>query len=210
MRTRRYGTEATFVDKLSPGEPAILREVLLNAVATAGVQVHDVVPAAETLVVTHDPVDAAAIERIMAESLNALGSFTRETTSDTARLVEIPVRYDGEDLQHIAELASLSVDELIALHSGGEYLAEFCGFAPGFSYLSGLPDTLHFARRSTPRTRVPAGAVAIAAGYCAVYPRESPGGWHLLGTTSLAMWDASRTSPATLEPGMRVRFVRVD
>jgi KipI family sensor histidine kinase inhibitor len=124
--------------------------------------------------------------------------------------VEIPVRYDGEDLQHIAELASLSVDDLIALHAGGEYFAEFCGFAPGFSYLSGLPDALHFARRSTPRTRVPAGAVAIAAGYCAVYPRESPGGWHLLGTTSLVMWDAARASPATLEPGTRVRFVRVD
>ena len=210
MHTRRYGTEATFVDKLAPGESAILREVLLKAVAAAGVQVRDVVPAAETLVVTHDPVDAAAIERIMAESLNALGSFTRETTSDTARLVEIPVRYDGEDLQHIAELASLSVDDLIALHAGGEYFAEFCGFAPGFSYLSGLPDALHFARRSTPRTRVPAGAVAIAAGYCAVYPRESPGGWHLLGTTSLVMWDAARASPATLEPGTRVRFVRVD
>ncbi len=210
MRTRRYGSEATFVDKLAPGEPSILREVLLKAVAAAGVQVRDIVPAADTLVVTHDSVDAPVIERIMAESLNALGSLTRETTSDTARLVEIPVRYDGEDLQHIAELASLSVEEIIALHSGGEYLAEFCGFAPGFSYLSGLPDALHFARRSTPRTRVPAGAVAIAAGYCAVYPRESPGGWHLLGTTSLAMWDASRASPATLEPGTRVRFVRVD
>ena len=210
MHTRRYGTEATFVDKLAPGESAILREVLLKAVAAAGVQVRDVVPAADTLVVTHDPVDAAAIERIVAESFSALGSLTRETTSDSARLVEIPVRYDGEDLQHIAELASLSVDDLIALHAGGEYVAEFCGFAPGFSYLSGLPDALHFARRSTPRTRVPAGAVAIAAGYCAVYPRESPGGWHLLGTTSLAMWDASRASPATLEPGTRVRFVRVD
>ena len=210
MRTRRYGSEATFVDKLAPGEPAILREVLLKAVATAGVQVHDVIPAAETLVVTHDPVDAAAIERVVAESFNALGPLSRETTSDMVRSVEIPVRYDGEDLQHIAELASLSVDALIALHSGGEYVAEFCGFAPGFSYLSGLPDALHFARRSTPRTRVPAGAVAIAAGYCAVYPRESPGGWHLLGTTSLMMWDAARASPATLEPGMRVRFVRVD
>lgn len=210
MRTRRYGSEATFVDKLAPGEPSILREVLLNAVATAGVQVRDIVPAADTLVVTHDSVDAAVIERIMAESLNALGSLTRETTSDTARLVEIPVRYDGEDLQYIAELASLSVEEIISLHSGGEYLAEFFGFAPGFSYLSGLPDALHFARRSTPRTRVPAGAVAIAAGYCAVYPRESPGGWHLLGTTSLVMWDAARASPATLEPGTRVRFVRVD
>ena len=210
MRTRRYGNEATFVDELAPGEPSILREVLLKAVAAAGVQVRDIVPAADTLVVTHDSVDAAVIERIMAESFNALGSLTRETTSDTARLVEIPVRYDGEDLQHIAELAALSVDELIALHSGGEYRTEFCGFAPGFSYLSGLPDALHFARRSTPRTRVPAGAVAIAAGYCAVYPRESPGGWHLLGTTSLVMWDAARATPATLEPGTRVRFVRVD
>jgi KipI family sensor histidine kinase inhibitor len=194
----------------------MLREVLLAAFAAAGMQVRDVVPAADTLAVTHDETDAAAVARVVDQAWREFANIEPRTAkrahaaTSTAAVVEIPVRYDGEDLQHIAELASLSVDEVIALHAGGEYLAEFCGFAPGFSYLSGLPGTLHFARRSTPRTRVPAGAVAIAAGYCAVYPRESPGGWHLLGTTSLVMWDVARASPATLVPGTRVQFVRVD
>lgn len=188
----------------------MLREVLLTAFTNAGVQVRDVVPAADSLVVTHDSVVADAVERIVAESAHVPGALSRVTTNDTAPLVEIPVRYDGEDLQHVAELASLRVEEVIALHTDSKYRVEFCGFAPGFAYLGGLPDVLHLARRATPRTRVPAGAVAIAAGYSAVYPRESPGGWHLIGSTSLVMWDALRDMPATLVPGARVRFVRVD
>jgi KipI family sensor histidine kinase inhibitor len=91
-----------------------------------------------------------------------------------------------------------------------EYEVSFCGFAPGFAYLVGLPHQLHLPRRASPRTRVPAGSVAIAATYSAVYPRESPGGWHLLGTTNASMWDVSRQPPALLQPGMGVRFVRVE
>jgi len=209
MHTRRYGTEATFVDKLAPGESAILREVLLKAVAAAGVQVRDVVPAAETLVVTHDPVDASLVARVIAECSRTLEPPNLETAHDPARVVEIPVRYNGEDLREVADISSLSVDEVIALHAGADYRVEFCGFAPGFAYLRGLPAVLHVPRRASPRSRVPAGSVAIAAEYSAVYPRESPGGWHLLGTTSLIMWDTARPAPALLVPGARVRFVEV-
>ena len=210
MRARRYGTEATFVDELAPGEPAMLREVLLAAFAAADVQVRDVVPAAETLVVTHDSADTVAVAHVIAECSRTLAPLKLERVDDMAPVVEIPVRYDGEDLRSVADICSLSVDEVITLHADADYRVEFCGFAPGFAYLRGLPEVLNVPRRPAPRSRVPAGSVAIAAEYSAVYPRESPGGWHLLGTTSLVMWDAARASPATLVPGTRVRFVKVE
>lgn len=209
MHTRRYGTEATFVDELAPGEPALLREVLLTAFVAAGARVRDVVPATDTLVVTHDAVDASLVARVIAECSRTLKPLNLETAHDPARVVEIPVRYDGEDLREVADICSLSVNEVIALHAGADYRLEFCGFAPGFAYLRGLPAVLHVPRRASPRSRVPAGSVAIAAEYSAVYPRESPGGWHLLGTTSLVMWDTTRPAPALLVPGARVRFIEV-
>ena len=95
---------------------------------------------------------------------------------------------------------------MIALHSGADYTVAFCGFMPGFAYMTGLPAALHLPRRATPRERVPVGAVAIAAEYAGVYPRESPGGWHLLGRTDAVLWDDGREPPALLPPGTRVRF----
>jgi len=121
-------------------------------------------------------------------------------------VVEIPVLYDGEDLASVAHECGLSVDEVIAAHSAPTYRVAFCGFAPGFAYLTGGDVRLHLPRRDTPRTRVPAGSVAIAAGYSAVYPLSSPGGWHLLGRTSQSIFDPTRDEPALLRPGMRVRF----
>jgi KipI family sensor histidine kinase inhibitor len=120
--------------------------------------------------------------------------------------VVIPVRYDGADLAAVAAATGLTVGEVVAAHCGATYRVAFCGFAPGFGYLTGLPERLHVPRRSTPRTRVPAGAVAIAAGYAAVYPRPSPGGWHLLGSTDLVLFDPDRQPPALLAPGNVVRF----
>jgi KipI family sensor histidine kinase inhibitor len=117
------------------------------------------------------------------------------------------VRYDGDDLADVAVAAGLSVADVIALHSGAEYRVAFCGFMPGFSYLVGLHPRLQLPRRATPRTRVPAGSVAIADAFTGVYPRQSPGGWHLLGYTDLTMWDDRRTPAATLPPGAVVRFV---
>ena len=121
--------------------------------------------------------------------------------------IEVEVRYDGEDLESVATAAGLDVDEVVALHSAAEYVVAFCGFAPGFGYLRGLDPRLHLPRRATPRTRVPAGSVAVAAEYTAVYPRPSPGGWHLLGSTDRVMFDPDRSPPALFEPGVHVRFV---
>ena len=120
--------------------------------------------------------------------------------------VTLDVEYDGDDLAGVALACGLSVQEAIDLHCGAEYTVAFCGFMPGFAYLVGLPPLLQLPRRSTPRTRVPAGSVAIAAEFAGVYPRESPGGWHLLGHTNAILWDDSRTPPAMLPPGTRVRF----
>jgi KipI family sensor histidine kinase inhibitor len=101
------------------------------------------------------------------------------------------------------------VDDVIALHSSATYVAAFCGFAPGFTYLTGLDPRLQLPRRPTPRTRVPAGSVAMATRFTAVYPAASPGGWNLLGHTDAVPWDVEREKPALIEPGDRVQFVPV-
>ena len=118
----------------------------------------------------------------------------------------LEVVYDGADLEDVAQACELTIRDVIQLHSTADYTVAFCGFVPGFAYLVGLPELLQLPRRSTPRTRVPAGAVAIAAEFTGVYPRESPGGWHLLGRTGMPLWDDSRNPPALLAPGTRVRF----
>jgi KipI family sensor histidine kinase inhibitor len=166
----------------------------------------DVVPGARALLVAFRPsaVSAEALARdLRARPLDALASRD-------APLRRIPVRYDGEDLSTVAELLDVAVDEVVRRHADAEYAVAFVGFAPGFAYLTGGDPLLDVARRSSPRTRIPAGSVALAGTYSGVYPRESPGGWQLIGTTDLPMWDLSRERPAFLEPGDRVRFDRED
>jgi KipI family sensor histidine kinase inhibitor len=106
----------------------------------------------------------------------------------------------------VADAGGFTVAEVVQRHQNGCYVAAFCGFAPGFAYLTGLDPALHLARRPSPRTRIPAGSVAIAGEYSAVYPTASPGGWHLLGRTTLDVWDVERARPNLLAPGTRVRF----
>lgn len=120
-------------------------------------------------------------------------------------LVEIPTTYDGPDLEAVAESWGCGPDEVAPRHQGVEFVAAFCGFAPGFAYLSGLQASV--PRLATPRTRVPAGSVALAGTWCGVYPTASPGGWRIVGRTDVSLWDVSRTPPALLAPGTRVRFV---
>jgi KipI family sensor histidine kinase inhibitor len=122
-------------------------------------------------------------------------------------VVELPVRYDGADLIPLAAELGCSPEALLQRHAAGEYTVAFCGFAPGFAYLSGLDPALHVPRLASPRTAVPAGSVAIAGEYTGVYPRSSPGGWRLLGRTDAVLWDLDREPPALLTPGTRVRFV---
>jgi KipI family sensor histidine kinase inhibitor len=121
-------------------------------------------------------------------------------------VVTIPVRYDGDDLAEVAAILGMRPEEVVALHTGSSWRVAFGGFAPGFAYLVTDHDRLTVPRRSTPRTRVPAGSVGLAGEFSGVYPRSSPGGWQLIGRTDAVLWDASADPPALLRPGAAVRF----
>lgn len=155
----------------------------------------EVIVGAATVLVRFDPARHRARDVIAASG--SLPTVPREPV-----VHRIPVRYDGPDLTTVADAVGLSAAEVVERHAGSRYRAEFCGFAPGFTYLSGLDPALHLPRRSSPRSRVPAGSVAIAADWCAAYPTASPGGWHLIGTVvGAVLFDADRPQPALLAPG---------
>lgn len=173
----------------------------LQAQPIEGVQ--ELVPAARTILVYFEP------HRITAAQLvNAIaGRDLQGSVQRSEVLVQIPVRYDGEDLAEVAQILGISAEEVVRRHTGSEWSVAFTGFAPGFAYLSGGDAIFNVPRRATPRTKVPAGAVALAGSFSAVYPQASPGGWQIIGVTDTAMWDLSRDLPALLQPGYRVRFV---
>lgn len=165
------------------------------------------VPAYTTVALYYDPLrvdyedvrDAA--QRIAAQRSNA--------TVTVPNVIEIPVCYGSEygpDLEAVAAHHGISPDDVVALHQGAEYEVWMLGFAPGFAYLGGLPERIATPRRATPRVKVPAGSVGIAGAQTGVYPFDSPGGWQLIGRTPLRMFDPTRSPPALLEPGDRVRF----
>lgn len=166
----------------------------------------DVAPAYATLAVYFDPA------RVGYDALHAALVPLLDAAADESaggRIVEIPVRYDGPDLDDVARATGLGRDAVVARHSAREYVAYMLGFTPGFAYLGELDPGLVLPRRASPRSRVPAGSVAIAASQTAVYPAATPGGWHLIGRTSVTIFDARRDQPALIQPGDRVRFVPV-
>ena len=169
--------------------------------------VHDIVPAARTVAVLFDPARTGAIS-VGEWLLGVVGTAPALVDDDATpnEIVEIEVRYDGIDLHDVARSIGRTVDDVITLHTAPVYRVAFCGFAPGFSYLVGTDPVLQLPRRAEPRARVPAGSVATAAGFSAVYPTDSPGGWLLLGTTAAVLWDEQRDFPALLPPGAAVRF----
>jgi KipI family sensor histidine kinase inhibitor len=150
-----------------------------------------------------DPAEAERAARELAEGTVAASSL------ETGTVHEIPTRYDGEDLEEVARLSGLSVPDLIAAHTGHDHLAFFLGFMPGFAYLGPTDARIVAPRLASPRSRVPAGAVAVADGQTAVYPSASPGGWRLIGSTESRMFDPLRDPPALIRAGDRVRFVAV-
>ena len=165
----------------------------------------DAVAAAATVLVkfaTHPHALAAraAVEHFQLEDRRQAGG----------REVIIKVVYDGEDLAEVGRLTGLGADGVIAAHTGQTWTAAFGGFAPGFAYLVGEDNSLTVPRRTSPRTAVPAGAVALGGAFSAVYPRKSPGGWQLIGRTAAVMWDLEREQPALIRPGDRVRYVAVE
>ncbi|MFE9774122.1 allophanate hydrolase subunit 1 [Streptomyces sp. NPDC005931] len=203
MRVLPVGEDSLLVEVSSDGEAQALHAELLRRRAEGVLAAREIVPAARTVLLDGlaDPARVAA--ELSAAQLPPVAPSVRET-------VEIPVRYDGPDLADVAAHWGVGVAEVARLHAAAEFRVAFCGFAPGFGYLTGLPPHLDVPRRATPRTSVPAGSVAMAGPYTGVYPRSSPGGWQLIGTTDLVLWDHARVPAALLSPGARVRFVPVD
>lgn len=162
----------------------------------------DVVPAARTVLLVHD--GSTSADRL-ARQVRRLPLSTASRPRGAP--VEIAVRYDGADLAEVADRTGLTAADVVRRHRAGHYVVAFCGFAPGFAYLTGGDPALRVARRDTPRTRVPAGSVALAGEFTGVYPREGPGGWQLIGRTEAVLWNLHRDPPALLPPGTPVRFV---
>ena len=195
MRVLPYGPSAALLECESTGEVRALAAELARRRPEGLV---DVVPGARTVLLSGPAAPAVARE--------AAGWALSATPEGDAGEVVLAVRWDGQDLADVAVEARLTVAELIATLEGAELHVAFSGFSPGFAYLTGLPPELHVRRLDTPRTAVPAGSVALAGEYAGVYPRASPGGWRLVGTTDAALWDADRDPPALLAPGTRVRL----
>lgn len=199
-----YGESAVLVEC----EPADVASVQAG-LASAGLPGVELVPAARTVLVrvTHAAQLPTVRDRVAAILSAPLPDAGRPDPSHT---VTVPVRYDGADLADVAGLTGLTINGVVAAHTGRAWRVAFGGFAPGFAYLDGGDPRLLVPRRATPRTEVPAGAVGLAGEYSGIYPRASPGGWQLIGTTAAVLWDASRTPPALLRPGWWVRFEAAD
>lgn len=195
---RPVGTRAVLAELDGLAEVLALQD-LLNRKPLPG-QV-DVLAAAETVMVVGE--SASATRAIGARLLQL--ELTAPDVTDSG-LVVIETVYDGEDLADVAELTGLSVDGVVAAHTGQTWTVAFAGFAPGFGYMVGENNALTVPRRATPRTAVPAGSVALGGEYSAVYPRRSPGGWQLIGRTGARMWDLERPKPALVRPGDRVQY----
>lgn len=193
MRLLPVGDRAVLIDCTDAAEARAWHAALAGS--------SDVTLGAHTVLVRGDPVE---VRRLVA------GTTPSETIQDSARETTILVVYDGPDLDEVAHLTGLTPDEVVAAHTGTAWEVAFTGFAPGFAYLTGGDPRLNVPRRDTPRSRVPVGAVALAGPYSGIYPRESPGGWQLLGRTDAPLWDLDRDPPALLRPGGRVRFAVAD
>lgn len=203
MKVRRMGRRALLLEVDGLHEVRAWAQVVNGLVADGVLAAPDeVVPGARTLLL--DGVDPAAVLPLL-EGLGPPEGARRPAPED---VVEVPVVYDGADLVDVARWWGVSEHEVVARHTGTEFSVAFCGFAPGFAYLVGLD--VEVPRRATPRPAVPSGSVGLAGRYCGIYPTSSPGGWQLLGTTRVPLFDAHADPPALLPPGARVRFVQVE
>ena len=201
MRFLRAGGSALLIE-LDDLEQALALLASLESEPIAGID--DLTPGARTLLVSYRP--SALSHDELVERVGRRRLDEPVVRADT--LVEIPVDYQGEDLDEVAGLLGISSDEVIRRHTEHDYTVAFTGFAPGFAYLAGGHPSLDVPRRATPRTRIPAGAVGLAGKFSGIYPRASPGGWQIIGVTDTPMWDLARDVPALLQPGFKVRFLR--
>ena len=206
-----YGDAALLLEFGSTPEVLAWTEALRRAELLG---VLDIVPASRTVLIKLAGPRYQSPTRQRLSKLPVTAESVAELSSppDGRADVEIDVVYDGEDLDEVARLTGLTPDQVIAAHTGTPWRVGFGGFAPGFAYLIGGDSRLEVPRQSEPRTKVPAGAVGLAGEFSGVYPRESPGGWQLIGHTSenaAVLWDVDRENPALLTPGMWVQFKAV-
>lgn len=201
---RACGDRAVLVDLPSPGARRRLDELLCDE-PPAGLL--DQVPTLRTLLLRLDTPEhlAQCVARLRTIDL----ATVPQKEAGQHGVVDVRVRYDGEDLAAVASIVGVTVHEIVRRHTGQLWTVEFAGFMPGFGYLTGERGGLAVPRRATPRIRIPAGSVALADEFTGVYPQASPGGWQLIGTTDADLWNLDRTPPALLAPGRRVRFVEV-
>jgi len=191
---RRYGERAALVEVDSALEAA----ALADWARVAGVEADEIVPAAAT--VLFDGVEPSRLAAV-------LDGWRPGSATVAGAFVEVPVVFDGPDLADVAARWGVTSQEVAARLASYELTSAFCGFAPGFAYLAGLPAELAVPRLATPRTRVAPGSVALAGSWCGIYPTASPGGWRVVGRTDVVLWDVDREPPALLAPGTRVRLV---
>ena len=201
MIVRRAGDSALLVDT---GETALAHRLRARLLQENLPGLRDLVPGLSTLLIVADPIALDLDE--LAAAIPAWELPAHETGE--AREIVIDVTYDGPDLEAVSEVTGLAVPEIIERHAAATYDVAFLGFAPGFAYLTGLDPALSVPRLDSPRTRVPAGSVAIAGPMTVVYPRATPGGWRILGHSDVTLFDPTKRPPAKLAPGDRVRFRR--
>jgi KipI family sensor histidine kinase inhibitor len=200
-----YGDQALLLDFDSTAEVLAWCDALRDADLLG---VLDIVPASRTVLLKLAGPRYRAATRARLDKLRVkqaavdAGSAPTDLRAD----VTIDVVYDGADLDEVGRLTGLSSDEVVAAHTAAPMRVGFGGFAPGFGYLVGGDERLHVPRRAEPRTRVPVGSVGLAGEFSGVYPRESPGGWQLIGHTDAVLWDVERDPPALLTPGLWVQF----
>lgn len=197
----------SFADTITRDVASRVRSAAHAIDSSAIVGVRDVVPAYTTIAVYFD--NAVVSFEALAPLLMQLCDQATAAPHDEAgpSEIEIPVVYNGADLNEVADRTGLSVEAVVERHSSVTYYAYMLGFVPGFAYLGDLDSSLILPRRTAPRQRVPAGSVAIAGAQTAVYPLVSPGGWHIIGSTALAIFDVDRDPPALIRAGDNVRFV---
>jgi KipI family sensor histidine kinase inhibitor len=206
LSATQLGDSAVLFIVVGPGSAELASALAAALMRMELGPIRDVCTAYSTVAVYFDPLRTrfGDIEEL------ARKEFARLPVSvevDSSRSFTVPARYDGPDLETVAAAAGLSSGEVIALHSGTEYRVQAVGFAPGFAYLGDVAPPLRLPRREWPRARVPAGAIGIADRHTAVYPFETPGGWHLVGSTDTVMFDLNRNPAALLRVGDRVRFI---
>jgi KipI family sensor histidine kinase inhibitor len=203
-----YGDRALLLEFADTTEAlawaAIIRDAGMSGVV-------DIVPASRTVLVTlagprYQETVRQRLGTLRVDPIEAQESKRRRRKPDAT----LDVVYDGDDLDAVAELTGLTRAEVITAHTSSVYRVGFAGFAPGFAYLVDGDPRLHVPRRSEPRTKVPAGSVGLAGEFCGVYPRETPGGWQLIGHTDAVLWDVHREDPALLVPGMWIQFRAID